>query len=69
MSAETIVPLEERTIFAMGGGGFAMSHVNDAGYWIFTKLAGLSVADGLRTWTLLVTILGTLGFLMTLAIG
>ena len=53
---------------AMGGGGFAMSHVNDAGYWIFTKLAGLSVADGLRTWTLLVTILGTLGFLMTLAI-
>jgi GntP family gluconate:H+ symporter len=53
---------------AMGGGGFAMSHINDAGYWIFTKLAGLSVADGLRTWTLLVTILGTLGFLMTLVI-
>ncbi|MGF7189052.1 GntP family gluconate:H+ symporter [Robbsia andropogonis] len=53
---------------AMGGGGFAMSHVNDAGYWIFTKLAGLNVGDGLRTWTLLVTILGTLGFLMTLVI-
>ncbi len=53
---------------AMGGGGFAMSHVNDAGFWIFTKLAGLSVGDGLRTWTLLVTTLGTLGFLMTLLI-
>lgn len=53
---------------AMGGGGFAMSHVNDAGFWIFTKLAGLSVSDGLRTWTLLVTTLGTLGFLMTLLI-
>jgi GntP family gluconate:H+ symporter len=51
---------------AMGGGGLAMSHINDAGYWMFTKLAGLNVADGLRTWTFLVTILGTLGFLMTL---
>jgi len=53
---------------AMGGGGLAMSHINDAGYWMFTKLAGLNVADGLRTWTLLVTILGTLGFLATLVI-
>ncbi|MDE1167100.1 MAG: SLC13 family permease [Pseudomonas sp.] len=51
---------------AMGGGGLAMSHINDAGYWMFTKLAGLNVGDGLRTWTLLVTILGTLGFIMTL---
>ncbi|MCY0386607.1 SLC13 family permease [Robbsia sp. Bb-Pol-6] len=53
---------------AMGGGGLAMSHVNDAGFWIFTKLAGLSVGDGLRTWTFLVTLLGVLGFLMTLAL-
>ncbi|MCD5988784.1 Gluconate transporter protein [Pseudomonas savastanoi pv. glycinea] len=53
---------------AMGGGGLAMSHINDAGYWMFTKLAGLNVADGLRTWTVLVTILGTLGFLATLVI-
>ena len=51
---------------AMGGGGLAMSHINDAGYWMFTKLAGLNVADGLRTWTVLVTLLGTLGFIMTL---
>ncbi|UFH51129.1 GntT/GntP/DsdX family permease [Pseudomonas sp. KNUC1026] len=53
---------------AMGGGGLAMSHINDAGYWMFTKLAGLNVGDGLRTWTVLVTILGTLGFLITLAL-
>ncbi len=53
---------------AMGGGGLAMSHINDAGYWMFTKLAGLNVGDGLRTWTFLVTVLGTLGFLMTLVL-
>ncbi len=39
-----------------------MSHINDAGYWIFTELSGLNVADGLRTWTVLTTLLGTLGF-------
>ena len=37
-------------------------------YWIFTKLAGLNVADGLRTWTVLTTLLGTLGFCITLLI-
>jgi len=53
---------------AMGGGGLAMSHINDAGYWIFTKLSGLNVGDGLRTWTVLTTLLGTLGFCITLLI-
>lgn len=51
---------------AMGAGGLAVSHINDAGYWIFTKLVGLSVADGLRTWTVLTTLLGCLGFTITL---
>ena len=51
---------------AMGAGGLAVSHINDAGYWIFTKLVGLSVADGLRTWTVLTTLLGVLGFAITL---
>ena len=26
----------------MNSGGLAMSHINDAGYWIFIKLAGLT---------------------------
>ncbi len=46
----------------------ALSHINDAGYWIFTKLSGLNVADGLRTWTVMTTLLGTLGFCITLLI-
>jgi len=50
---------------AMGGGGLSASHVNDAGFWIFTKLTGIEVADGLKTWTVLTTTLGFLGFLAT----
>jgi len=43
---------------AMGAGGMALSHVNDPGFWIVTRMLGLSVADGLRTWTPLTTIGG-----------
>jgi GntP family gluconate:H+ symporter len=43
---------------AMGAGGMALSHVNDAGFWIVTRMSGLSVADGLKTWTVLTTVAG-----------
>ncbi|WP_413503497.1 GntP family transporter [Serratia grimesii] len=46
-------------------GGLGLSHVNDSGFWIVTKYLGLSVADGLKTWTVLTTILGFSGFLFT----
>lgn len=46
-------------------GGLGLSHVNDSGFWIVTKYLGLSVADGLKTWTVLTTILGVTGFLIT----
>ncbi|WP_369169444.1 SLC13 family permease [Streptomyces sp. R28] len=53
---------------AMGAGGLAVSHINDAGYWMFTKLAGLDVASGLRTWTVLTTAMGIIGFGLTAAL-
>lgn len=50
---------------AIGFGSLGLSHINDGGFWIFTKYTGLSVADGLRTWTVLTTICGIAGFLLT----
>lgn len=50
---------------AMCFGGLGLSHVNDSGFWIVTKYLGLSVEDGLKTWTVLTTILGVSGFLIT----
>ncbi|MFV0428928.1 MAG: transporter, partial [Arachnia sp.] len=47
---------------AIGCGAITLSHINDSGFWIVTRYLGLSVADGLRTWTPLVTLLGTSGF-------
>lgn len=50
---------------AIGFGGLGLSHINDSGFWIVTKYLGLSIADGLKTWTLLTTICGVSGFLLT----
>lgn len=49
-------------------GGLGLSHINDSGFWIVTKYMGLSVKDGLKTWTVLSTIFGVTGFLLTWAV-
>ncbi|PPF45363.1 GntP family transporter [Pseudoclavibacter sp. AY1F1] len=49
---------------AMSFGALGLSHVNDSGFWVVTRYLGLSVADGLRTWTVLTTVLGLVGFLL-----
>ncbi len=53
---------------ALGFGGLGLSMVTDAGFWIVTRYLGLTVADGLRTWTVLTTILGLAGFILTYAV-
>jgi len=45
-------------------GGLGLSHVNDAGFWVVTRYLGLSVADGLKTWTVLTTAMGLTGFVI-----
>lgn len=50
---------------AIGYGSLGLSHVNDSGFWIVTRYLGLSVKDGLRTWTPLTTMLGLVGFAIT----
>jgi len=50
---------------AVGFGSLGLSHVTDAGFWIVTRYLGLTVADGLRTWTVLTTILGLAGGVLT----
>ncbi|KUO22082.1 GntT/GntP/DsdX family permease [Streptomyces dysideae] len=47
---------------AMGGGALALSHINDSGFWIFTKLVGINVPTALRTWTVLTTTMGLTAF-------
>ncbi|MCM0620863.1 GntP family transporter [Nocardioides bruguierae] len=52
-------------VLATGFGALGFSHVTDSGFWVVTRFLGLSVADGLRTWTVLTSVLGIAGFLLT----
>jgi GntP family gluconate:H+ symporter len=51
---------------AIGGGGLAFSWMNDSGFWIFAKMGGLSEVDCLKTWSVMMTILGFGSLAMTL---
>lgn len=48
-------------VLAIGAGSLALSHVNDAGFWLFKEYFGLSIADTLRTWTVMETIVAVVG--------
>ncbi|MCA9188231.1 MAG: SLC13 family permease [Pirellulaceae bacterium] len=50
---------------AIGGGSLVGSWMNDSGFWIFSKMGGLTEQETLRTWTPLLVILGTVAMLMT----
>ncbi|MDQ0635734.1 GntP family gluconate:H+ symporter [Arthrobacter pascens] len=52
-------------VIAIGFGSLGLSHVTDAGFWVVVRYYGLTVSDGLRTWTVLTTILGLAGFILT----
>ncbi|MEO5315133.1 GntP family transporter [Pseudarthrobacter sp. CC12] len=52
-------------VIAIGFGALGLSHVTDAGFWVVVRYYGLTVSDGLKTWTVLTTILGVAGFALT----
>ena len=52
-------------VIAIGFGSLGLSHVTDAGFWVVVRYYGLTVADGLKTWTVLTTVLGLAGFALT----
>ncbi|WP_115790153.1 GntP family transporter [Arthrobacter silvisoli] len=52
-------------VIAIGFGALGLSHVTDAGFWVVVRYYGITVADGLKTWTVLTTILGLAGFALT----
>lgn len=49
-------------VIVIGCGSNSLSHVNDSAFWITTKYLGLSVADGLKTWSVMGLVLALAGF-------
>ena len=57
----------ELLVIAIGCGSLFLSHLNDGGFWIVKDCLGLTVTQTFRTWTVIETIIGIAGLLITLA--
>lgn len=53
---------------SIGAGSMVMSHVNDAGFWLYKEYFGVSIKDTLRSWTIMETILGVVGLMGVLVL-
>lgn len=56
-------------VLAIGAGSVILSHVNDAGFWMFKEYFGLTVKETFLTWSLLETIISVSGIIFILFIN
>jgi len=54
---------------AIGGGGLVGSWMNDSGFWIFSKMSGLTEMESLKSWTPMLTVLGVTTFVMSIVLS
>ncbi|MGC2941834.1 MULTISPECIES: GntP family permease [unclassified Brevibacterium] len=57
------------TCIAIACGGAGYSHVNDSGFWMANRYFGMSVANTLKTWTVMKTIVALTGFAMVIIVS
>ena len=58
-------PHPELLVLATGAGSLILSHVNDGGFWLIKEYFNMSVAQTFKTWTVLETLIGLIGFAIT----
>jgi Gnt-I system low-affinity gluconate transporter len=56
-------------VVAIAAGASLMSHVNDSGFWLINRYFGLSEKDTLRTWTVAVTLMSLVGFVVVFVLA
>lgn len=49
-------------VIAIACGSTALSHVNDSGFWLVGRFLGMDVKTTLKTWTVMETLIGFIGF-------
>ncbi|TCP48506.1 Gnt-I system low-affinity gluconate transporter [Tamaricihabitans halophyticus] len=62
-------PMVALTCIAIACGGTAFSHVNDSGFWMANRYFGMSVADTLKSWTVMKSLVGITGFVCALILS
>ncbi|MGR3762675.1 GntP family permease [Rossellomorea sp. NS-SX7] len=56
-------------VIAIASGATVFSHVNDSGFWLVNRYFGLDVKDTLKSWTMMETIIGFVGFAVAFILG
>lgn len=59
----------ELVVLATGAGSLVLSHVNDAGFWMIKEFFNMSVAQTLKTWTVMETLLSVVGLIFILILS
>lgn len=54
---------------AIGYGGLCLSWMNDSGFWIFSRMTGLTERETLRSWSVLLTLVSVIGLLEALILA
>ena len=52
--------------FAIGCGSMPFTWMNDSGFWIVCKMSGMTEKETLRTWSVILTIMGFTGIIVTM---
>jgi Gnt-I system high-affinity gluconate transporter len=75
-AATVMIPLVDQSVvnpnlmvLALGAGSLMFSHVNDSAFWMFKEYFNLSIKDTLRSWSLMETIVSTVGLLGVLTLN
>ncbi len=55
-------PLIGAITISIASGATVLSHVNDSGFWLVGRYLGMSEKETLRSWTIMETIIGLVGF-------
>ncbi len=62
-------PLLGALVIAIASGATVLSHVNDSGFWLVSRYLGMDEGQTLRSWTVMETIIGLVGFAVVLVIS
>lgn len=54
---------------AIASGSTAVSHVNDSGFWLVNRFFGMTEKQTLKTWTVMETIIGFVGFAVVMILS
>ena len=56
-------------VLAIGSGSLFFSHVNDAGFWLVKEYFGLTVAETIKSWSVMETVISVAGLLLVLLLS